>query len=97
MMRMLLKVEDTFMISGRGLIVVPAPTIDEVRGSVDVEVQLRLPDGSASAATLTLSHEFVTPTPAVHRWSCMFKSLGKAEVPIGTEVWCEEDLFLAPK
>src|SRR5258706_16224357 len=96
-MRMLLRVEDTFMIRGRGLIVVPAPAIDEVRGPGDVDTELRLPDGRAGTATLTLSYEFVTPTPTVHRWNCLFKSLGKGEVPIGTEVWCEDDLFLAPK
>jgi hypothetical protein len=94
-MRRLLTVEDHFLIGGRGLIVVPAPAIDDVRGPGDVQVELRRPDGSSAASTLTLAHEFLYPPPAIRRWNCMFKSLNKAEVPIGTEVWCGEDLFLA--
>jgi hypothetical protein len=93
-MRRLLTVEDTFMIGGRGLIVVPAPAIEEFRGPGDVPTELRRPDGSVLFATLTLGHQFGSPPPAVRRWSCMFKALGKADVPIGTEVWCAEDVLL---
>lgn len=95
-MRRLLTIEDSFAIAMRGVVVVPAPPIDEVRGPGDIQVELRLPDGSRREDTLTLMHEFITPPPAVRRWGCMFKSLDKAQVPIGTEVWCSEQVFLAP-
>lgn len=95
-MRLLLTVEDTFLITGRGLIVVPAPAIEECRGPGDVRAELRRPDGSVVSATLTLGHEFISPPPTVHRWNCMFKALDKTDVPVGTEVWCAEDLFLYP-
>ncbi len=90
MMKLLLTVEDTFLINARGLIVVPAPRIHEVRGPGDLEVELVLPDGQRRKATLTLLHEFLFPTPAIRRWGCVFRSLAKADVPIGTEVWYDE-------
>ena len=96
-MRRLMTIEDTFMISGRGLIVVPAPAIEEFRGPGNVTTELRRPDGSILSATLTVGHELIRPPPTVRRWACMFGSLAKADVPIGTEVWCGEDLFLLPE
>jgi hypothetical protein len=89
-----LTIEDTFMIEKRGLVVVPAPPVQEVHGPGDLDVELHLPDGQRRKATLTLLHEFITPAPAIRRWGCMFRSLAKAEVPIGTEVWCAETAFL---
>ncbi len=94
-MRRLLTVEDTFLIESRGLVVVPAPPIDEVRGPGDIQVELK-PDGGKLPAMLTLATEFLYPPPAVLRWGCMFKSLSRADVPVGTEIWCDEELFLIP-
>jgi hypothetical protein len=93
-MRQLLTVEDTFMIAERGLIVVPAPALEECRGPAEVTAELRRPDGTMLNAILTVGHEFISPPPKVHRWNCSFKSLGKTEVPVGTEVWCPNDLFV---
>ena len=93
-MRRLLTVEDTFLIAGRGLIVVPAPAIKNIRGPGDVLAEVRRPDGSMLSATLTLAHEFLVPPPEVHRWNCTFRGLGKKEVPVGSEVWCSNDVFL---
>jgi hypothetical protein len=44
-MKRLLTVEDTFMIEARGLVVVPAPPIEAVRGPGDLDVELHFPDG----------------------------------------------------
>ena len=93
-MKHLLTIEDTFLISGGGLVVDPAPPVAEVRGPGEFEVELRLPDGSRRVATLTLLHEFITPPPAVRRWGCMFRVLDKTQVPLGTEVWCAAQVFL---
>jgi len=93
-MRLLLTVEDTFLIESRGLVVVPAPPANEVNGPGDIQVDLIRPDGSRLPATLTLATEFLYPPPAVLRWGCMFKSLSKVDVPIGTEIWCGEEFFL---
>ncbi len=51
-MRRLLTVEDTFLIESRGLVVVPAPPIDEVRGPGDIQVELK-PDGGKLPVMLT--------------------------------------------
>lgn len=91
-LRRLLTVEDTFLIKGRGLVVVPAPSVTECKGPGNIEVELRLPDGSIKRATLTLTWEFVSPTPTVQHWGCMFKARDKTEVPIGTEVWCDQQI-----
>lgn len=95
-MRRLLTVEDTFLIVGRGLIVVPAPAIDAVRGPAEVSAELRRPDGTIVRVTLTLCVEFFSPPQPVRRWGCAFKGLGKDDVPIGTEVWCDDALFAVP-
>jgi hypothetical protein len=93
-MKRLLKVEDTFAITGRGLMIAPLPALHEVRGPGDFEVELRLPDGARRAARLTVVEPFVLPASAVQRWSCLFADLGKADVPIGTEVWCGDDVSM---
>jgi hypothetical protein len=89
----LLTVADTFAISGRGLMIAPMPALDEVRGPGDFDVELRLPDGARRMARLSILPELVNPTPAIRRWACLFQDLGKHDVPLGTEIWCEESLF----
>ena len=95
-MKRLLTVEDTFAISGRGLMIAPMPALHEVRGPGTIEVELRLPDGTRRAARLSVVHEFVLPTPAVRRWACLFEDLGKEDLPLGTEIWCD-DAVLRPR
>jgi len=100
-MRRLLKVEDTFLIRGRGLVVVPGPTLDEireqdVRAPLNLVVELRHADGQIRSATMVLGHEFFSPPPKARRWSCSFPLLRKADVLVGTEVWCTEDAFVVP-
>jgi hypothetical protein len=34
------------------------------------------------------------PTPSIRRWACLFADLGKSEVPLGTEIWCPEEIFV---
>lgn len=86
----LMTVEDTFQISGRGLVVVPGPRVRDfpkARGSMPVE--LCKPDGSTAEAVLSVSWMCVDPPPQELRWACIFNSLSKEEVPIGTEIWEE--------
>lgn len=99
-LRRLLTVEDTFAITGRGLMVAPMPALDEVRGPGDIDVELRLPDGTRRAARLSIMTELINPTPltlpthSIRRWACLFADLGKSEVPLGTEIWCPEEIFV---
>src|SRR5262245_7286947 len=92
-MKRLLTVEDTFAITGRGLMIAPLPAQDQIRGPGDIDVELRLPDGTRRAARLSILAEFVHPTPTTPRWACLFEDLAKSEVPIGTEVWCPDEVL----
>jgi hypothetical protein len=89
-MRSLFIISDTFAIAGRGLVVAPAPLISDFPGPKVVEVELRRPDGSTATANLSFEHAFQTPPPREYRWACIFRSLGKGDVPIGTEIWLKE-------
>lgn len=82
--------------TGRGLVVAPMPALHEVRGPGDVDVELRFPDGTRRTAVMSVVHYFVHPLPAAQRWMCLFASLGKADVPIGTEIWCPDNVLRPP-
>lgn len=86
-LKLLLTVEQTFEIKGRGLIVVPGPLATAFKRPVELGVELRLPDGSRRHATLHLQYVFLTPPPKEQRYACIFRGLSKAEVPIGTEIY----------
>lgn len=83
----LMTVEDSFQIAGRGLVVVPAPLVQEYAGPTKVPVKLLRPDGSELETELHISHVFQTPPPKELRWGCVLPKLQKQDVPIGTEIW----------
>jgi len=82
-------VEDTFDITGRGLVVVPGPLAKDFAGPAKVQARLYRPDGSWLAAPLLIQHHFQTPPPKEHRWACVFTTLSKQDVPTGTEIWLD--------
>jgi hypothetical protein len=84
--RLLFVVEDTFAITGRGLVLVPGilPEGDE-RFRVGNSILLRKPDGS-TVETRIGGLELLCPNPR-HDVVIMLKDRTKADVPIGTEVW----------
>ena len=86
--RLLLIVEDTFAIAGRGLLI--APVVD-LGGSAQrhVVVELRRPDGTRFEAEALAQVPFVNPPRAVERprHVLLFTTLAKQDVPIGTELW----------
>ena len=63
------------------------PLEAEYSGPREFAVRLVRPSGSEQEARLTLEHLFQTPPPAEHRYACLLRGLGKAEVPLGTEIW----------
>lgn len=85
--KLLLVVEDAFDISGRGLIVVPGPTLEDYDGPSEVAVLLKRPDGSTARTTLHYTRAFLIPTPAIRRWELVLRGAAKSDVPIGTEIW----------
>lgn len=90
-MHKLFTVLDTFLITGRGLVCVPAPLYEEYSGPRLVEVELRRPGGSVKTAFMTFEHVFQTPPPKEPRWGCVIRFADKQDVPIGTEIWISPD------
>jgi len=84
----IITVEDVFEIPGwGGLIVVTGPLVEDGSARPEGPVLLRRPDGSTACATLRMGEVFQTPPPMERRWACLLIGIGKAEVPIGTEIW----------
>lgn len=91
MPKLLMTVEDTFQIDNNGLVIVPCPLTSEYTEPVgNVLVKVHRPDGSAITAYLLITHHFQTPPAKERRWSCMFRSLQKGDVPVGSEIWVIE-------
>ena len=84
--RCLFVVEDSFLIRGRGLVLVPGiiPEGDE-RFRVGNPIRLKRPDGSAIDTSIG-GLELVCPNPRMDA-VIMLNDLSKEDVPIGTEVW----------
>jgi len=84
------------LITTRGIVVVPdLPTDRLVHPARSVEVELRLPDGTRRTAALEFTVPFIAPT--LSNWPIctgMLKTLSKADVPVGTEIWCDESVFV---
>lgn len=89
MSTLLLTVTDTFLIKGRGLIVVPGPPSDTFSHPTDLVVELRRPDGLVTETRARLMIEFVSPPPppGPRPLVCLLPDVTKADVPIGTQVW----------
>jgi hypothetical protein len=87
----LLTVEDTFLIEGRGVIVTPSVPVDSYSGSRSRVVSLRRPDGTERATSATLTIPFVSPAPAALSYVCLLVGLTKEDVPLGTEIWIDDD------
>lgn len=86
--RRLFVVEDTFVVEGRGLVLVPGilPEGDECFRVGD-PILIRRPDGS-DIATRIGALELICPNTRGDV-VIMLKELVKADVPVGTEVWSE--------
>jgi hypothetical protein len=86
MPRRLFIVSDTFLIRGRGLVLVPGVIPDEHEQlRVGDPLVLKRPDGSEIKAAIGGLEMFTLPTkPDI---PVLLKKLGKADVPIATEVW----------
>jgi translation elongation factor EF-Tu-like GTPase len=86
MARRLFTVEDTFMVRGRGLVLVPGivPQGDE-RFRVGDAIQKKLPDETSRFCNID-GLERITGTSRVDV-VVLLRELTKEDVPIGTEVW----------
>jgi hypothetical protein len=90
--RLLLVVEDTFAISGRGLIVAPDVDLGDAHQR-SLNVELRRPDGTQLQAEVLAQVPFLNPPRPVDRTRHVitFAQLAKTDVPIGTELWITDE------
>lgn len=84
---MLLKVEDTFQVSGQGLILATGLSFEEYPVSNNIPVLVKRPDGSEIDSTIDIFYPFPVPTPKEPKNFCRFRDLDKNEVPIGSKIW----------
>jgi hypothetical protein len=93
-MKLLLTVEDAFLLTGRQPPLVVAPPVPrelarevfgDRAGRHTCDVLLRRPDGGEAKIQAVFSVEFFVPTGA--KWMCWPLDIGKGDVPKGTEVW----------
>jgi hypothetical protein len=91
--RKLLRVEETSLIEGRGVLVVaPGVPVNSYCGPGSCEVTLRMPDGEERTARATFDIPRVTPMPSVLYFLCCLPGLTTTDVPIGTEIWIDKDM-----
>jgi len=88
----LLTVDDTFLIEGRGVIVAPNIPVDSYSGARSRTVILRTPDGRERATRASFDIPRVSPPPRAFYYLCFLAGLTKDHVPIGTEVWIDDDV-----
>lgn len=79
----LFKVEDTFQITGRGLILVPGLGTNADKVSIGMIIKLKKPDKTEIVTTIA-GIAFARKAPLL-----LPKEIKKEDVPIGTEVWLE--------
>lgn len=84
--RLLLTVENTFAIAGRGVVLAPFLPTSEAR-PLAFFVELHRPDGSIVRAKALAQIPFVSPMPKVLFAHVMLLETEKSDVPVGTEVW----------
>ena len=89
-MQFVLKVEDTFSIAKRGVLLSPWLPLNFFDGKKLPElVELRLPDGSRKEVGATFTIPCQSPQPKECTIVCILPNIEKASVPIGSEVWAE--------
>lgn len=83
----LLTVEDTFLIEGRGVVLMPAIPVSDSLGSSSESVLLRKQNGDEMVVQAQLEIPRVNPPPAVYTCCCLLVGMTKQDVPIGSEIW----------
>ena len=94
MSKLLLTVEDSFLLTRIGLIVLPDVPFEiigdkKIKSGQPISVRLVHKDGSEeeTEAALFWAHF----NPGGYRLNCVFPNATKEQVPIGTEIWLLEE------
>jgi hypothetical protein len=85
-------VDGTFTVFGRGIGLLPGVPKDELgpRVTPGMTIELHRPDGTVLATTIRAVEWFQTP-PAPSAPLHMPPEIRKEDVPVGTEVWLDDD------
>jgi len=86
-MELLLRVVDTFMLTGRGLAVWPDLPLSHGKHNAVCAVIVERPDGSKLPAEALLRVEHFSP--GGYKLIVYLSALDKSEVPVGSKVWKE--------
>jgi len=90
MCRLLVVVEDRFLIKGRGLVPLPGIVPEgKERFRPGDPILLKRPDGSTLNWKIG-GLEILTPPNPRHDVVILLNDLGKADVPVGTEIWSQD-------
>jgi len=85
----LLTVEDTFLIEGRGVVVLPM--ITDYSGPISFSVLLRKPDGEERSVRAHLDIPRINPSREPYPFICSLVGVNKRDVPTGTEIWISHE------
>lgn len=89
-MKHLLTVEESYSISGRGLIVLPELSLNMFKDETPPStVELRHLDGSSESVEVSFHTPRFNPSRPALVYHCMIKGKDKDTVPMGTEVWAD--------
>ena len=88
----LLTVDATFLIERRGVVVTPKIPVDCYSGARSRPVLLRTPDGLERTVRASLDIPRVSPPHPALYYLCLLADLTKDDVPIGTEIWIDDDV-----
>lgn len=85
------KVEDTFVVPGRGLVVVPEKPETDFRIRVGTPIELRTPEGRSIKTHITGVEFLKQATGPCDMALLITRDVNKDEVPSGTEIWYLRD------
>ncbi|MBB3196991.1 hypothetical protein [Roseateles terrae] len=84
---LLCTVEDTFLVTGWGLIIAPMFPVSEFRFDSNHQVRIVRPDGEVLECRCHFQVPFQSPPAKVMSFVCALQGVGKEHVPIGSRVW----------
>jgi hypothetical protein len=83
----LCSVEDTFQVSGRGLIVAPFFSAREYRFEANQRVRVVPPSGEPFECNAFFQIPHQTPPAEILSYHCALLEVPKERVPIGSQLW----------
>lgn len=84
---LLCSVEDTFQVTGRGLIVAPSFPVSEYRFEANERVRVVPPAGEPFECKAFFQIPFQSPPPKVLSYCCALLAVSKESVPVGSQIW----------